>query len=339
MSESEVKAEDLINQMREIEPEEFEELIANLWEYLGYKTEVTQSSADRGVDVTATREFPYEEKILIQAKRYSSTLSGPELREYGVLTKRDSVDSVIVISTSGFTSQAKQEADEYNTKLIDGPALAQLLIEEDAVDLVREFTGEIEEANINPKRPSTQSTSTEQELQTTVGEGEFLTIEVAGYGHENIDFMKIDSSGEVHYEPKECTVVCLYVRNKSNTDWKLRPRDALSITSKEGFSHNNAIACPNSTEEDKLSPWNNGNKYKINRDSKSRIVLFYSSNFIPKKFEYISELAYSHGDYSGKDDGAWDKEKITVSIDENIRNEINSLPDSLPTDSVALNGS
>lgn len=330
-----VEVEDIINHMREIEPEEFEELIANLWEHLGYKTELTQSSADRGIDVTATREFPYEEQILIQAKRYSSTLSGPEVREYGVLTKRDGVDSVIVISTSGFTSQAKQEAERYNTKLIDGPTLAQLLIEKDAVDLIRELTGEIESANINPKRPSTQSTSTEQEVQANTGEGEFLTIEVVGYDHKNIDFMKTNSSG-VYYNSKECTVLCFYIRNKSNSDWKFRPTEALSIISKDGFSHNRAIGCPNSSEKNKLSPWNNGRLYTITRDSKSRICLFYNSKFIPQKIAYEEQLMFCHGDIGGNHNRSSDREKITVYINDDDRDRINTLPDSLSTDSVAL---
>jgi hypothetical protein len=329
---TDVKPEDLINKMRKIKPEEFEELVASLWDYLGYETKVTQSSGDRGIDVTATREFPFEEKIIIQAKRYSSTLSGPELREYGVLSKRDGVDTVIVISTSGFTSQAKQEADEYNIKLIDGRSLAKLLIQQDAVDLVRELTGEIEAADITPKRASTQSPSNIQESKTSVGEGEFLTIEIAGYGHKKIEFFEeVSDSGE-QYEYKECTIICLYVRNKSNTDWIFRGKD-VAITSKDKFSHSS----PHDDINGEPSPWNNGGfKHGINRDSKARVVLFYSSNFIPEKVEYMGKLLHCHGDITASDDRSRNKEKITVPIDDGIRANINTIPDSLSTNDITL---
>lgn len=336
MSEQEVRIEDLIEQMRNIEPEEFEELVSDMWEYLGYNTKVTQTSSDRGVDVTATREYPYEERVLIQAKRYASTLSGPELREYVALTKRDDIDYMVVVSTSGFTSQAKQEAEEYNLKLINGESLAEILIRENVVDLLREYAGEIESSDIERKRSPEKQSSGEKEVQTTVGEGEFLTIEVVGYSNEYINYGDDSGSGIVYNEPradeesKQGTIVCLHVRNKSSASWSFQGKKRLSVTSQDGFTYDSPIRCLNKRQ---LSPWNNGYSYTIPRDSKSRVALFYSDIFTPKKIQYEVTLMYAHEDIGGRHNRRSDKEKIDVHIDDSIGDNINSLPDSLSLES------
>lgn len=104
----------VINKFQQIDPQPFEELISDICHYYGYNTETTSISNDRGIDVIATRQFPYEERILIQAKRYGpgSTVSGPEMQKYGSLSRREKVDIVIVISTGGFTKQAKELSED-----------------------------------------------------------------------------------------------------------------------------------------------------------------------------------------------------------------------------------
>lgn len=43
--------DELLSQLREMDPYEFEELVADIWEYQGWETTVTTSSNDMGIDV------------------------------------------------------------------------------------------------------------------------------------------------------------------------------------------------------------------------------------------------------------------------------------------------
>jgi hypothetical protein len=326
MGGTKLEPQEIAEEMRDIEANEFEQLVADIWGYLGYDTETTQTSSDRGVDVIASREFPYKEKILIQAKRYSSTLSGPELREYVALSKRDGVDTVIVVSTAGFTKQAKQEAEEYNIKLINGISLGELIIREDIIELVRQYSGNVESTSIERKRSPKKNNEGENSFQTLVAEGEYITIELVGYDNLNVKF-----GDKNEYEMKECTVICLYVKNKLSSGWHFGGSYDVSITSSQGFSYKNPQNCWSSSQN-KLSPWINQG-CTINRDSKSRIVLFYTSKFTPAKIEYQAKTGFV---YQGEGSLSKRIEKITILIEDSIRDEVNMLPESLSVDSVYL---
>lgn len=312
-----MKPESIINKLKNIDPLKFENLVADLWEYLGYETEVTKASSDRGIDVVATREFPYKEKVLIQAKRYSSSISGPELREYVALGKQDDVDTVIVVSTSGFTRQAKQEAEEYNLKLIDGKTLSELLIQENVTDIVKEHIGEIGSADVEQKRsPDRQSDST-QELLTTTGEGEYIQIEIVGYSYEKMRVLGTETD-------EEFTVVFIEVMNKSKAEWKLRAEKNLSITSAEGYSFNDPLYTMND-----VGPWTVGSP-KIKRDSKSRIALIYNTTtpIVLEKIEYSGSLSHCRNDVGRGHDLSDEVEEITIPLDKSVQEELNSVPQS-----------
>jgi cbb3-type cytochrome oxidase subunit 3 len=101
-------------------PYEFEKLVAKVWEAQGYETTVRKGSNDKAVDVEAVRG---NHKILIQAKRYNSSnkIGGPAVRKYATLYQQDSTaDQVVIVTTSSFTSQAKEIGAEQNVTLIDG---------------------------------------------------------------------------------------------------------------------------------------------------------------------------------------------------------------------------
>lgn len=48
-----VRREDVASRLYEIDPFEFEHLIADIWDYLGWDTEVTSKAQDGGIDVVA----------------------------------------------------------------------------------------------------------------------------------------------------------------------------------------------------------------------------------------------------------------------------------------------
>lgn len=111
---------------------EFEELVADVWEAQGWNTEVTSGSGDRGIDVIAEKQGLVDEKMLIQAKRYQdgNNVGGRDVREYSSLQLQESnIDSVVIVTTSSFTRQAKDIAGNLNVKLVDGTSFAASVAE------------------------------------------------------------------------------------------------------------------------------------------------------------------------------------------------------------------
>lgn len=121
---------------------DFEHFVADLWERRGWSCEVSQASVDAGIDVTATKSTPYEQKKLIQAKRYgaNTTVGGPEIQQYASLKHQQAdADSVVVVTSNDFTRSAKERAADLNVKLVDGDALADLVTSLDAYDLLERY--------------------------------------------------------------------------------------------------------------------------------------------------------------------------------------------------------
>lgn len=126
---------------------DFEHFIGDLWEQMGWQTDVSTAAADKGVDVTAKKTSPYEQTLLIQAKRYgpNTTVGSPEVQQYASLRHQyRGVDKVLLVTTNEYTGQAKDLAENLNVKLIDGDELVQLVLEHDALDLVANYLDFIE---------------------------------------------------------------------------------------------------------------------------------------------------------------------------------------------------
>lgn len=122
-----------INQLfNNIDPYEFEQLVADIWENHGYETTVTQGSQDKGIDVRAHQETPVEQELLIQAKAYSedNKVGSEEVQRYSALKQQEDADSVAIVTTSSFTKQARELADDLDVKLIDRESLTELVDED-----------------------------------------------------------------------------------------------------------------------------------------------------------------------------------------------------------------
>lgn len=121
---------------------DFEHFVADLWTRQGWTTEVSQASVDAGIDVTATKQSPYPQKKLIQAKRYgpNTTVGGPDIQQYASLKHQgENVDSVAVVTSNRFTRHAEERAQELNVKTVDGDGLVALLEELRAYDLLEKY--------------------------------------------------------------------------------------------------------------------------------------------------------------------------------------------------------
>jgi restriction system protein len=91
-----------------LQPDQFEFLIAALYRKLGYEVSVTQASRDGGVDVEATREEPgSREAVLIQCKRYTKTVGVLAVRELRGIVAERQANKGVVIATGGFTKAAR----------------------------------------------------------------------------------------------------------------------------------------------------------------------------------------------------------------------------------------
>lgn len=138
---------------------EFERLMVQLFSAIPVITEVkpTRSRGDGGIDLVAinTTEF-IGGRVAIQAKRYAPH------RKVGVETVREIVGSIterefnkaIVITTSSFTPQAREEATRLGVELYDAERLLWLLRQY----LHRDFTIEKQESARSPfNRPAKPS--------------------------------------------------------------------------------------------------------------------------------------------------------------------------------------
>lgn len=119
-----------LSSLRSMNPYKFERLVAKVWEARGYETTVRKRSNDKAVDVEAVSG---SHKILIQVKRYAGNnkIGGPDVRNYATLYQQDpAADQVIIVTTSSFTSQAKEIAAEQNVTLVDGQSFIGMMKEQ-----------------------------------------------------------------------------------------------------------------------------------------------------------------------------------------------------------------
>lgn len=125
---------DLIAQF---DPFDFEELVAAVLRAMGFQAQTTSPGADRGVDVVAHPDaFGFESPLIkVQVKHVSSTIGSPEMRSF-IGTLR-SGESGLYVSTGGFTSGAKTEAEHAHESV-------RLLDRDDFIDLLLQHYDELE---------------------------------------------------------------------------------------------------------------------------------------------------------------------------------------------------
>lgn len=113
--------------------DEFESYVAEIWSEMGWETETTDKN-DRGVDVYAQTDWPYDREIVIQVKRYASgnRISSTQVQKYALLDRQEGVDDVVIVTSSDFSQPAEEVAEDLNVKLIDGHDLCQ--ISEEIID-------------------------------------------------------------------------------------------------------------------------------------------------------------------------------------------------------------
>ena len=100
-------------------PAEFEEYVGVLFEKEGYGVKRTGGSGDRGIDLVV---YQNREASVVQCKRYEDDVGPGAVRELiGAMTNAGATHGFLV-TTSGFTSGAMEEARKapYEIGLLDG---------------------------------------------------------------------------------------------------------------------------------------------------------------------------------------------------------------------------
>lgn len=104
----------------------FEEFVGKLFGVMGYRTSVTKQSNDQGVDVIAEKDG---EKLGIQAKRYSSSVSNSAIQEIVAGKNMYNLTKLMVITNNTFTSSAKELAKTNDVILWDRTILLKKIEE------------------------------------------------------------------------------------------------------------------------------------------------------------------------------------------------------------------
>ena len=110
-------------------PSEFEEIVARLYEQMGFNVGLTQHSRDGGVDLYARRENEAGvEEIAVQCKHYSGTVGVAEARAlYGVLSAEQRLARGVLVTSGSFSDGCRSFVEGKRIDLIDGARLHELL--------------------------------------------------------------------------------------------------------------------------------------------------------------------------------------------------------------------
>jgi restriction system protein len=115
--------------LMDMDPIEFEDLVAALFQAMGMEVMTTERTGDGGVDVRAMDPDPIRGgKLVIQVKRYRSTIPPAPVRDlYGTMLHEGATKGIFV-TTAEFGPSAQEFAAGKPLTLIGGRQLADLLV-------------------------------------------------------------------------------------------------------------------------------------------------------------------------------------------------------------------
>lgn len=130
-------ASQLLERVKTITPAGFEQLVVDLLLALGYggsrkdAGQVVGGSGDEGIDGIIKEDRLGLDTIYLQAKRWQSTVGRPEIQRFAGALQGQRARKGVFITTSLFTADARAYAEALQTTivLIDGPMLAQLMMD------------------------------------------------------------------------------------------------------------------------------------------------------------------------------------------------------------------
>ncbi|MFD4658765.1 restriction endonuclease [Kitasatospora sp. NPDC058444] len=115
----------------EMDPLDFEDLIAELFRLRGFEVMTTARSGDVGVDVVAVDLDPVTGgKIVVQAKRYRKTVPPTAVRDLESTVRHHGANKGILVTTAGFGRGSYSYIEGKPLTLVTGPELVALLAEQ-----------------------------------------------------------------------------------------------------------------------------------------------------------------------------------------------------------------
>ena len=116
-----------LSELLELSPREFEQYVARLFRYKGYRVKVRGGSGDLGVDLELIKRGG--KRAIVQCKRYQRTISPDVVRDlYGTMM-HERVAHAFLVTTGDISEASRQWAVGKPITLIDGKALAQIVAE------------------------------------------------------------------------------------------------------------------------------------------------------------------------------------------------------------------
>jgi len=115
--------------LRNMDPGEFENLVALTYEKQGYTVKLTGGSHDRGIDILAERSGGGgKERIAVQCKHTQGSVGRPVLQQlWGVVSDDHSITRGDLVTSGGFTAEARQFGNGKRLTLIDFHTLQGLV--------------------------------------------------------------------------------------------------------------------------------------------------------------------------------------------------------------------
>ncbi|GFP35374.1 hypothetical protein HKBW3S43_01166 [Candidatus Hakubella thermalkaliphila] len=119
-----------IELLGQILPQQFERLIADLYEKMGYQVRLTPQTRDRGIDIFAKRvNESGTESLAIQCKHYPKGAVGVEHARslYGVIQDQPSITKGVLVTSGEFSKECKDFAKGKRLELFNGNYVCGLL--------------------------------------------------------------------------------------------------------------------------------------------------------------------------------------------------------------------
>jgi restriction system protein len=133
-------ASQILDTVKSASPQFFERLVVMLLVKMGYGGSLQDAgqavgrSGDGGVDGEIKEDKLGLDTIYVQAKRWDETKVGsPQIDQFAGALQKKKARKGVFITTSTFTAEARRSVTEYSSRivLIDGPTLAELMIDHD----------------------------------------------------------------------------------------------------------------------------------------------------------------------------------------------------------------
>ena len=132
-------ASDLLERIKQCSPDFFEKLVVELLVKMGYGGSIQDAgkaigrSGDEGIDGIIKEDKLGLDIIYIQAKKWDSSVSRPEIQKFAGALQGQRARKGIFITTSSFSRDAIEYVSKIDNKiiLIDGEQLSKLMIDHD----------------------------------------------------------------------------------------------------------------------------------------------------------------------------------------------------------------